>query len=404
MKMGRRIGGWALGLAAVWGCLPAGAQQARTFVQNGQQVRELQGEIPLAMPAAVRVQAQAGSVELRPQSGSGNTLGYSLRFEVAAGPEAVAYLDSWPVAIERRGEEISIATGAPSERGDRQSLQRGQLTLVLTVPVNVRRVEAYTAVGDVSAQRLAMPLELVTRAGNLHADALRAALVAVASSGNIVIGRAEEVTAHSAGSIRVERADGPVELTTTGGEVVLGAAAGMARIDSAGGGIEIGQAAGPVMAYSQGGNIRLTSARALAQLQTEGGNITVEDAQTLRCATRSGDIVLAHLRGQVDAQTGSGRIEAAFAPGARLAASELVSRRGAVEVRVPPSVGSDIQAQIVAPEGHRIQSAYAALAQPAGAQTMQAPGLVQWRGPVNGGGATLRLLATGGDIVIRNPE
>ncbi|MGH9394223.1 MAG: hypothetical protein ACRD1E_08645, partial [Terriglobales bacterium] len=166
---------------------------------------------------------------------------------------------------------------------------------------------------------------------------------------------------------------------------------------SEGGGIDIGSAAGPVVAYSAGGNIRLGHAARLAQLHTQGGNIVVDSAHELECATRSGDIELRQLLAGVQAQTTSGRIEAAFAPQAQLAASELASQRGSLTVTLPPGVGTALWAQIQAPEGHQIHAEYSAVA------PTQASGMVQARALLNGGGPSLRLLTVGSDIFIHRP-
>ena len=378
-------------VAAVFaGALPLAGQQARQYRQGGEQVRELAGSIALTAPVRLVVEAQWGTIELRGQSGA--AVGYRLVARMPAGPAAAAALARWPVQIERRGDEVVIATGAPDG-----GVERGELRLVLAVPRLVQRLRAETAVGNIRADGLAMPLVVATRAGNIRAGRVTGLLEASSRSGDIVVEHGGAVEARTSGSIRIGQADGPVVLATSGGEVTVGRAGGRVRITSEGGGIDIGQAAGPVVAYSDGGNIRLGAAVERAELHTGGGNIVVQSAHSIQCATRSGDIRLLQLLDGVEAQTGSGQIEAVFAPQARLAASELVAQHGNIQVRLPATVGAEVWAEIRSPEGHQIRSDYPALQAVGGGW-----GMVQARARLNGGGPALRLLSVGSDITVQH--
>ncbi|MGH9481086.1 MAG: DUF4097 family beta strand repeat-containing protein [Terriglobales bacterium] len=406
-EQGRTAGALAA-LALVIAAAPLAAQQARLYRDGGEQVRELRGSIPLHAPVRLEVVAQLGTITLRGVSGA--ALGYRLRVEAPASPGAIAYLDAWPVRISRLDRTVTVLIGTPAGAADpaprgefqRRELQRGQLTLELTVPRMVVRLAASTAVGNIRADQLAMPIWIATRAGDINAGTVAGTLQAQSGSGDIVIEHADAVEAHAAGAIRLGRADGAVLLGTSGGEVSVRSAGAGVRITSDGGGIDIGQAAGPVVAYSQGGNIRLGEALARAELHTLGGNILVESAHQLQCATRSGDIRLLRLQDGVEAQTRSGRIEAVFAPHAQLAASELVSEGGAVTVTLPPSVGAEVRAQIRSSAGHQIVGDYPALLATV-ASTALNPGWVQARAPLNGGGPNLWLLSVGADITIHKP-
>ncbi|HXR98424.1 MAG TPA: hypothetical protein VN709_11345 [Terriglobales bacterium] len=365
--------------------------QARSYRSGADQVREVHGTIPVVRPVRLRINTRLASVHIQGQSPAGANppqLSYTIVLRTHAGAGALAYLQSWPITVQRSGAIVYIQTGTP----DAQSVEPAQLTVELRVPAQVSEIVADTEVGDLYADQLATPLVLAAQAGNIHVGSNAGSVLAFSRGGDVIVGQAQAVRANATGAIRVNRADGPVYLTTSGGEVAVRRAAAALTIVSNGGGIDIGDADGPVAAFSEGGNISLGNAQAWARLQTVGGNIVVNSARQLEVSTRSGDIRLERLLAGVEAQTGSGRVDAVFAPGAKLSNSEIVSRQGRIAVTLPSSVGAQVWAQIRDPQGVQITGDYPQLSGDSA------------RAVLNGGGAQLRLLTNMSEITVHKPQ
>lgn len=369
--------------------VPSLYAQARSYRSGADQVRELHGTIPLGRPVRLRVNTRLATVHIQGQSAAdahanAPQLGYTIVLRTHAGAGALAYLQSWPITIQRTGAIVYIQTGTP----DAQSVEPAQVTVELRVPAQVSEIFAATEVGDLYADQLATPLILTAHAGNIHVGSNAGSVLAFSRGGDVIVDQAQAIRANATGAIRVNRADGPVYLTTSGGEVAVRRASAALTIVSNGGGIDIGNADGPVSAFSEGGNISLENAEGWARLQTVGGNIVVNSARQLEVSTRSGDIRLERLLAGVEAQTGSGRVDAVFAPSAKLSNSEIVSSQGRIAVTLPSTVGAQVWAQIRDPQGMQITGDYPQLSGD------------RARAVLNGGGAQLRLLTNMSEITI----
>jgi hypothetical protein len=122
----------------------------------------------------------------------------------------------------------------------------------------------------------------------------------VASADGIVKGRWREGSVTSAsGDLAVDEITGDLHANTASGDIDVGRVGGGLRINSASGDINVG---------SVGGD---------ASLQSASGDIEVDDlGGSTNARTASGDIDLDHVRrGEVRAQTASGDVRVAVAPG-----------------------------------------------------------------------------------------
>jgi len=185
-----------------------------------------------------------------------------------------------------------------------------------------------------------------------------------------VRGRVEADT--SGGGIAIRRIAGDVAADTSGGSIDVEDIDGSAVLDTSGGGIVARGVTGDVDADTSGGSIELVGIGGQARADTSGGSIRIEDAA-----------------GRIQADTSGGSIVATFAAG-NGAGGTLETSGGRIEVVVDPGVGLDIDAE--ATSGVRTDL------------PITVEGRVEKdrvRGKINGGGATLRLRASGGSIRIQ---
>jgi len=182
------------------------------------------------------------------------------------------------------------------------------------------------------------------------------------------------VASTSGGSIRVERVDGRAELATSDGAIVTKAVRGAVSAETSGGRIALAGVEGDVHATASAGRIRLSEVAGDVDARAVGGAIEIDGVSgAVRAETDGGSIWTRFLR------VPSGRVE---------------TRGGAIEVAFPASAGAHLDA---AAEGGRVYVEHGVRSPSAAAD----PGHVV--GAVNGGGPTLQLRATGGDIHVRRP-
>jgi len=146
---------------------------------------------------------------------------------------------------------------------------------------------------------------------------------------------------------------------------------------------------------TRGKDVTLTgSHEAWTDWMTVGPTVSVRAwvprERAVEVRTSGGGIEIAGVSGAVRAETSGGSIRTRFL---RVPSGRVETRGGAIEVAFPASAGAQLDA---AAEGGRVYVEH-------GVRSLATadPGRVV--GAVNGGGPTLRLRATGGDINVRRP-
>ena len=176
----------------------------------------------------------------------------------------------------------------------------------------------------------------------------------------------------SGGKIVLRRIGSDVHADTSGGSIRVEEIGGNAELDTSGGGIEARRVAGSVSADTSGGSIALFDVEGDVDADTSGGRIEISNAG-----------------GRVLADTSGGGIDVSFAPG-NDRGGVLDTSGGSVTVRIDPGVGLTIDA---AASGGSVRTDL-----PLSVTGSMDRG--ELRGTSNGGGATLKLRASGGGIRI----
>lgn len=179
----------------------------------------------------------------------------------------------------------------------------------------------------------------------------------------------------SGGDIAVENLDGDAEVRTSGGDIDLGDIAGAVKASTSGGDISIRRGHGRVVATTSGGDIKIIDAAGDVQASTSGGDVRVERVTGNIRASTSGGNVWARIAGQitedVSLSTSGGSVTAVIDEDAKLYLDASTSGGG------------------VSADGLTIRI------------DQGNPRRGKLSGEVNGGGPTLRLRSSGGDIRIR---
>jgi hypothetical protein len=179
----------------------------------------------------------------------------------------------------------------------------------------------------------------------------------------------------------------------SGGDISVASLRGNVRARTGGGDLKFDRIDGELDAHTSGGDIRLKEVTALAKLGTNGGDIEAEctDGPT-SVSTSGGNITLNAVAQLTSARTSGGNIRVTLTAPPRQ--DTLLSTSGGdVRVRVPKDAGFQLDAST---SGGDVEASGLAIALEKGGS-----GKSRLAGRVNGGGPTLKLHSSGGDIVVR---
>ena len=276
----------------------------------------------------------------------------------------------------------------------------------ITVPRDMALVRVESGGGSVEIRSIAGRVEMETGGGKIRVDDIGGAVTAETGGDSIDVGTVGgdlELTT-GGGSINVRDVKGKLKAETGGGNVYVMSAGQGAVVDAGGGNVQIKQCLGRVKASTGGGNIDLGDIGGPADIETGGGSIR-----------------LASAKGMVGANTGAGTIELFGVPSARVETgaggitvklvntggerrdSDLETGAGDITVYIASDVAINVRASVDMGNGHRISSDFPDIhVRSEGDQW--GPKTLTAEGSLNGGGPTLKVHTSTGDICIRQAK
>jgi hypothetical protein len=120
-----------------------------------------------------------------------------------------------------------------------------------------------------------------------------------------------------AGTITVDRVDGPAEVSTGAGAITVDRVAGSAEVSTGAGRVRLGEITGSAVIKNASGDVRIGEVAGELRVNLANGDITVDragagiTASSARGAVRIGDLA----RGSASLKTGFGEIEIGIHPG-----------------------------------------------------------------------------------------
>lgn len=194
----------------------------------------------------------------------------------------------------------------------------------------------------------------------------------------------------SGGDITVEGLQGGVEARTSGGDLKMKQIGGDVKALTSGGDLCLESITGAIEASTSGGDIRVKDGRSRLSAQTSGGDILVENLSgDIEAGTSGGDIRLSGIKGATQASTSGGDVHASYVtqPSGNV---KLTTTGGDVHITLPASVTAHVDARTV---GGDIRSDFP-LSKPKDGFASH------MFGDLNGGGVSVELYTTGGDVGI----
>jgi hypothetical protein len=208
----------------------------------------------------------------------------------------------------------------------------------------------------------------------LHVPPQFNARLGTSGGGIVVSDLAGKINADtSGGALWFARVQGPLQGDTSGGGIQVSECEGTISMNTSGGGIDVSSGAGSFKGETSGGPIAVRAFKGPVAVDTSGGGITVEN-----------------VTGKVLGSTSGGSIEAVL-PLPVAQDVRLTTSGGGITVRVPPTAAFNLDAETT---GGSVRCELAVTVQ----GTVK---LDRLKGPVNGGGPTIYLETSGGDVRVQ---
>lgn len=367
-------------------------EQTRVYQENGRWSRRITGS--LAAAKNLRVKVDSGVV--RVAGGSQQTINYviSNRSYASSEEKARREFNSYKISVYVRGDTAWVLGEWQGSHPRRSSSE-----FVINVPRNTDLVKVETDGGDLVATGINGRVEGETGGGSIHLDDIGGAVNTETGGGSIEVGTVGgELTLRTGGgSIKVGSAKGKINAETGGGSLVVVSGLQGAVLETGGGSIEVQRCSGSLKVTTGGGSIDLGEIAGPAEIETGGGSIRLSSATgAVRAETGGGSITLNGVTA-ARAETGAGGIVAKFVSGDERTDSVLETSAGDITVYLAPNLNITIRASIDLANGHRIHSDFSEIRVTTEGGEW-GPGTATAEGKLNGGGPTLKVRTTTGDI------
>lgn len=393
----RRAARYAITAVVLLCTVPLVAQESRVYRDGRSWVEESSGTMTPAR--SLRVASDCGNIHVQ---GGAQAIKYVIKKRSYAGSEAEArrQFERYRITAVRTSDTATIETKWSGGRAERFTTE-----IYVEAPRDMDMVRLDTRGGNLSVTGTNARLDLNTMGGNINADDVGGGR-ANTMGGNVNFGTIRgDLSVHSGGgNIQAGNAQGRVEINTAGGNVSINSMAG-GVVQTGGGSIGVNQSRGDLSATTAGGSVEVGEVQGKATLQTGGGNIRLGSARgRVTANTGGGSIEMWKLSQGAQAQTGAGTITAEFVGGGGAFSDSLLrTAAGDVVVYLSGGLPCTVHAASELASGRGIQSDFPELKITSDGGTY-GPRTVYADGSINGGGQTLKIRTTIGQIIIRKAK
>lgn len=193
------------------------------------------------------------------------------------------------------------------------------------------------------------------------------------------------------GSVKVQGLAGTVDAGTSGGPMTMTKITGPLTAKTSGGSIQTADCKGTIKVATSGGPISVTGGDGSFAGETSGGSVQIKGFHgPVKAGSSGGPINIENVAGAVDASTSGGSVSASLTSDP-LEAVRLSSSGGGITVRVPEKAAFELDAST---SGGSVRCEL----------PVTVTGKVErsrLRGPVNGGGQTVYLHTSGGNVEVK---
>jgi DUF4097 and DUF4098 domain-containing protein YvlB len=377
----------------------AAAQETHISREGGAWAQEISGSLNAVKN--LRVKVDTGSVVVRGGQQQGINYRAHIRFGTSSEEEARRQFEEYKVSAYVKGDTAWIVGDWQGGRQPRHCSSE----FSIMVPREMTLVKLETAGGSVDATGMTGHVDADTGGGSIHFDDIGNGVNAETGGGSINVGTVGgELGLHTGGgSIDVRQANGKVIAETGGGSVEIRSGAEGAVIETGGGSIAVRHCAGKLKAHTGGGSLEFADIGGPADIDTGGGSIRLTSAKGhVHAETGGGGIELYGVP-SATAETGAGGITVKLVnTGGERHDSDLETSAGDITVYIAPDVALNVWASVDMGSGHHISSEFPDIHVQSqgdwGAKSYSA------EGKLNGGGPTLKVHTSSGNISFRRAQ
>jgi DUF4097 and DUF4098 domain-containing protein YvlB len=373
------------------------AQESHISREGGAWGQEITGS--LAAVKNLRVKVDMGSVVVHGGQRQGINYVVHTRFGTSSEQDARRQFENYKITAYVKGDTAWIVADWQGGRQPRHCSSE----FAVMVPREMALVKLETDGGNVEATGLTGKVEAQSGGGSMHLDDIGGGVYAETGGGGIDVGTVSgEIGLHTGGgSIEVHRANGKVVAETGGGSVEIHSGAQGATVETGGGSVEVRQCNGKVKVSTGGGGVDLSDIGGPVEIETGGGSIRLTSAKGhVHAETGGGGIELFGVP-SARAETGAGGITVKLVnTGGERRDSDLETGAGDITVYIASDVAVNVWASVDLANGHRITSEFPDIhVHSEGGQWE--PKTFTAEGKLNGGGPTLKVHTSTGDITFK---
>ncbi|KAA3619673.1 MAG: hypothetical protein DWQ05_02815 [Calditrichaeota bacterium] len=371
-----------------------------------------------------------GQLNIRVSNGRFNISGWekqevrieeTLRMDVYTQEEARRILERSKANYEQDGPNIIV-----QRRGGGHGVFR---SFTIKVP-NRYNIKLKTSSGEIEVSDVEGKSDINTTGGDIRISRCNGIIDARTSGGDVELTsiRASVEINTAGGNIELNGIDGEIEAATSGGYIELNNTTQQARIRTSGGDLLIKNAKGEINGRTSGGSIRAENCEKDLKIRTSGGNISLTNtAGQVQGYTSGGDIDGKKLFGECDLSTSGGEIELKDVRAPVLAKTmggnidvemtlrdfskphfiDLNTASGDIILSIPEKLPATIRAEIRLDRNRRTWKRHDIFSDfpltKSTTKVNQRAALVS-EGEINGGGDTIFLSTSNGDISIKKAK
>jgi len=373
------------------------AQETHVSREGGSWGQEITGS--LAAVKTLRIKVDMGSVVVRGGQQQGINYVVHTRFGNSNEQDARRQFEQYKITAYVKGDTAWIVGDWQGGRRPRHCSSE----FSVMVPREISLVKLETEGGNVDATGVTGRVEAESGGGSMKLDDIGGGVNAETGGGSIEVGTISgDLGLHTGGgSIEVRQANGKLIAETGGGSVEIQSCAQGAVIETGGSSIRVSHCNGKVKASTGGGSVDLSDIGGPAELETGGGSIRLTSAKGHVHAETGGGSIELYGVPSAQAETGAGGITVKLVnTGAEHHDSDLETGAGDITVYLAADVAINVRASVDMGSGHHITSDFPDIHVSSEGSQWE-PKTLNAEGKLNGGGPTLKVHTSTGDICFK---
>jgi DUF4097 and DUF4098 domain-containing protein YvlB len=376
------------------------AQETHVSREGGDWGQEITGS--LAAVKNLRVKVDMGAVVVHGSQQPGINYVIHTRFGSSSEQEARRQFEQYKITAYVKGDTAWIVGDWQGGRRPRHS--SGEFNI--TVPREMMLVKLETEGGNVETTGVAGHLEAESGGGNVRLDDIGGGVNAETGGGSIDVGTVSgDLGLHTGGgSIEVRQANGKLVAETGGGSIDIQSCAQGAVVETGGNSITVRHCNGKVKASTGGGSVDMSDIGGPAEIETGGGSIKLTSAKGHVHAETGGGSIELYGVPSASAETGAGGITVKLVnTGAERNDSDLETGAGDITVYLAADVAVNVRASVDMGSGHHITSDFSDI-HISSEGDQWGPKMLTAEGKLNGGGPTVKVRTSSGDICFKHAK